>query len=173
MAAEQKRKVRNLKPYSKLHSSPSSNGEKGKAVKREGGLGNLELADWLLVFKYCDDHPTLTQEAVVSHFRTQAERRLFFTQGTLSRNLKPTRRKQLEDRVDSNPSALKSKRPRIVTRPDVERCLVLWVRDMEEKKEVVNGAMLVEKRKQFEDLLNVPDEERLKATGWVDSFCKT
>jgi hypothetical protein len=61
--------------------------------------------------------------------------------------------------MHSNPSALSSKRPRIVTRPDVERALVIWLRSMEEKRETVNGKMLVEKRKCFEKELNVPENE--------------
>jgi len=67
---------------------------------------------------------------------------------------------------------LSSKRARIVTRPDVERALVLWVRHMlETKKETVSGPMLREKRKRFEDLLGVPDDERLSGEGWVAPFC--
>ena len=52
---------------------------------------------------------------------------------------------ELESHGDSNPSALSSKRPRIVTHPDVERALYLWVLHMEEEKEMVNGPMLHEK----------------------------
>jgi hypothetical protein len=33
-------------------------------------------------------------------------------------------------------------RLRVVTRPDVERALILWVRHMEERGETVNGPML-------------------------------
>jgi len=71
-----------------------------------------------------------------------------------------------------NPSALLYKHPRIVTRPDVERALVLWVKHMEEKRETIDGPMLREKRKQFEEEFNVPADERL-GDGWVPSFCKT
>jgi hypothetical protein len=75
--------------------------------------------------------------------------------------------------MHSNPSALSSKRPHIITRPDVERALVIWLRSMEEKRETVNGKMLVEKRKHFEKELNVPENERLEGESWVQSFCRT
>jgi hypothetical protein len=48
--------------------------------------------------------------------------------------------------IKDNPNALSSKRPRIVTRPDVDRALFLWIKQMEEKGEHVNGPMLKEKR---------------------------
>jgi len=64
------------------------------------------------------------------------------------------------------------KRPRVVTRPDVEKALFLWVRHMEEKGENINGAMLAEKRRRFEEQLQVPDDERLSGERWIPSFCK-
>lgn len=40
--------------------------------------------------------------------------------------------------------------------PDVERCLVLWVKHMEEeKRETVNHAMLMAKHEKFENDLKV------------------
>jgi hypothetical protein len=44
---------------------------------------------------------------------------------------------------------------------------------MEEKRETVNGKMLVEKRKLFEKRFDVPEIERLEGESWVQSFCKT
>jgi len=44
---------------------------------------------------------------------------------------------------------------------------------MEDKREHFSGPMLREKRRRFEDLLNVPQEERLTGDGWVASFTKT
>ena len=79
----------------------------------------------------------------------------------------------MEARIHDNPSALSSKRPRIVTRPDVERALVLWVQHMEHKNEMVTSYMLCEKRGRFEDEFNVPEKERLLGGHWVQSFCKT
>ena len=72
-----------------------------------------------------------------------------------------------------NPNALSGKKAWIVTCPDVERALVLWVNHMEEKLEHVTGAMLVAKWAKFEDKLGVPDAEWLKSDGWVQGFCKT
>jgi hypothetical protein len=132
---------------------------------------NLTLHDWMTVFTFVDAHPGLGQNAVVAHFKSQANGALVFTQATLSRRLKD--RKTFEDRVHSNPTALSSKHPRVVTRPDVERALVLWLRSMEEKRETVNGPMLVEKQKRFEKEFNVPEQECLPGDGWVASFCRT
>jgi hypothetical protein len=92
---------------------------------------NLTLQDWLTVFAFIDAHPTLSQERVVAHFSSLEKGTLKFTQSTLSRKIK--QRLDLEEWVTSNPSALSSKCPRIVTRPDVERALVIWLRSMEEK----------------------------------------
>ncbi|KAH9015793.1 hypothetical protein EDB85DRAFT_2076297 [Lactarius pseudohatsudake] len=64
------------------------------------------------------------------------------------------------------------KKARVVTRPDVEKALFLWVKHMEEKLEHVTSAMLVAKRGKFEDLLEVPEEERLHSDGWVQKFCR-
>lgn len=43
---------------------------------------------------------------------------------------------------------------------------------MEAKGEQVNGPMLKEKRHEFEELFNVPEEERLLGDGWLKSFCR-
>jgi hypothetical protein len=131
---------------------------------------NLTLADWFLVFKFMDEHPDIVQSQVVEHFKTCQDGALLFTQSTLSRKLE--RRAELEARQEANPNALSSKRPRVVTRPDIERALVLWIAHMQENKETVTGPMLREKRKRFEELLNVPENEQLPGEGWVQSFCK-
>ena len=131
---------------------------------------NLTLHDWITVFNYIDEHQNASQDAIVKHFKTRVEGALIFDQSTLSRNLK--RRKEMEARVHENPNALSSKRPRIVTRPDVEKALFLWFKHMEEKGETVSGPMLVTKRTRFEEKFNVPQEERLGGDGWVASFCK-
>ena len=43
---------------------------------------------------------------------------------------------------------------------------------MEMKGEQTNGPMLKEKRSRFEELFNVPNEERLSRDGWITSFCR-
>jgi hypothetical protein len=65
-----------------------------------------------------DEHPGITQTAVVKHFSTRPEGVLVFNQATLSQNLK--RQAELEEQVDSNPNALSSKHICVVTCPDVE-----------------------------------------------------
>jgi hypothetical protein len=108
---------------------------------------------------------------VVTHFKTLQSGALIFTQPTLSRKLKE--RLELEKRINNNPSALSSKRPHTVTRPDVEKALYLWVKHMEQKGEQVNGPMLKEKRIRFEELFNVPKDEQLSGEGWLAPFCRT
>ena len=41
---------------------------------------------------------------------------------------------------------------------------------MEEKRETVNGPMLVAKRAKFKKQFNVPDAEQLKGDQWLNSF---
>ena len=130
---------------------------------------NLTLSDWLTVFAYIDNHPHEPQEAIVNHFQTQVEGALFFDQSTLSWNIK--KRPELEARVHQSANTLSSKCPCVVTRPDVEKALIIWVLDMEHKGETVNGPMLITKHHRFEDMLNVPEIERLNGNAWVPSFC--
>ena len=132
---------------------------------------NLTLSDWLVVFQFIDEHPNVSQSQVVLHFKTRQEGALFFTQSTLSRKL--DQRAELEARKEANPNAMSSKRPRVVTHPDIERALILWIAHMQENKETVTGPMLRAKRKHFEEMLNVPENEQLPGEGWVQSFCKT
>ena len=131
---------------------------------------NLTLADWLTVFEFMDTHPHLSQGQVVDYFGSRTSGILVFQQCTLSRKL--AQRMELEGRVNSHPNALSSKRVRVVTHPDVERTLILWVHHMESKGETVTGPMLREKRKRFEDLFKVPDAERLHGDGWLSPFCR-
>ena len=134
---------------------------------------NLTLSDWLTVVEYFDNNQPLSQQDTVEYFAKRPKGALHFTQGTLSRHLSDDGCKEDQARAQLNPTALSGKRARIVTRPDVEHALVLWVKHMEEKGEHVTGAMLVTKREKFEEAMNVPDEERLKGGSWVQSFCKT
>ena len=97
----------------------------------------------MTVFTFIDNHLDMVQGDIVEHFKTRPEGALIFTQSTLPRKMK--NRTELETRTEANPSALSSKRARVVTRPDVERALILWVKHMEEKGETVNGPMLREK----------------------------
>jgi hypothetical protein len=138
---------------------------------QENARQNLTLYDWLTVFAYIDTLPKpIKQGAVVEHFQSLPTGALIFTQSTLSRKLKM--RESLEQRVASNPNSLSSKRPRAVTRPDVDAALALWVKHMKEKNELVNSVMLMVKRKQFEDDFDVHEEERLTGQGWIRSFCR-
>ena len=122
------------------------------------------------VFKFIDDHPHLSQGEVVAHFKNRKDGALPFDQSTLSRKLK--QRQAPEKRISTHPNALSSKRIRVVTQPDVERALILWVHHMEEKGETVSGPMLLEKRKTFEEMLKVPEDKQLHGVGWLGPFCR-
>jgi hypothetical protein len=122
---------------------------------------NLTLSDWLMVVDYHDKNQPITQDAVVRHFANLREGALIFTQSSMSCHLSQKGRAEDHDQLNSNAAALSGKRARIVTRPDVEKALMLRVGHMEKKRETVTGAMLVEKQGRFEEALKVPEAERL------------
>ncbi|KIJ49970.1 hypothetical protein M422DRAFT_160583, partial [Sphaerobolus stellatus SS14] len=170
------RKVRTVsKPYNHTNKAGrplKKDLPKSSAIKLAvRGRKNLTLHDWLTVFKWIDEHPLSTQKDIVDHFASLKDGALIFTQSTLSRKLQI--RQELEnERKNANPNALSSKRPRIVTQPEVDRSLYLWVLQMEGKGETVNGAMLEAKRAVFEEKFNIPMERRLNSNGWLRSFCQ-
>ncbi|KAI5982211.1 hypothetical protein EDD15DRAFT_2139688, partial [Pisolithus albus] len=124
---------------------------------------NLTIQDWLTVFSYIDEHPGISQDAIVQHFKTIPNGALIFDQSTLSRKLRD--RHKLEARTHKYPNALSSKRVRVVTCPAVDRSLFLWIKHMEGKGEQVTGAMLLAKRAKFEEKFNIPEDEQLKGDG--------
>ena len=131
---------------------------------------NLTLFDWMTVYSYMDTLPQpINQGKVVRHFATRPEGALLFSQPTLSRKLKECL--EMEACVHSNPNALSCKQPRVVTQPDVDDTLWLWVQHMAKKGKVVNGAMLMAKWEAFEVALEVPEDERLLGPGWLQPFC--
>lgn len=67
----------------------------------------------------------------------------------------------MEAHINENPNTLSAKWPRVVTRPDIERALVLWIQHMKHKGETVTSHMLCEKWKRFENEFDVPEKERL------------
>ena len=133
MPAERTRKPRTRKPYArKPGPKPKQKGAvpvQALAVSKAAPKHrrkNLPLEDWITVFDFADAHPSMSQEDVADHFRGLHEGTLKFSQSALSRRLR--QRNELLVRANSTPTALASKRPRIVTRPDVERALVMWTR---------------------------------------------
>ncbi|KIK13080.1 hypothetical protein PISMIDRAFT_119583, partial [Pisolithus microcarpus 441] len=79
---------------------------------------NLTLSDWMTVYSYVDSHPNASQVDIVRHFSSLATGALLFDQSTLSWKLRD--RLKMEARIDTNPLALSSKRPWVVTQPDIE-----------------------------------------------------
>ncbi|KAG2358632.1 hypothetical protein BDR07DRAFT_1337500, partial [Suillus spraguei] len=121
----------------KNKAAPATSAKPHKVTTRK----NLTLNDWLAVFAYIDTHPHQSQAEIVLHFEKEPTGALAFSQSALSRALK--RQPELEARVNSNQNALSSKRPHVVTRPDVERALLTWVKHMEIKGDTVNGLIMI------------------------------
>ncbi|KAG6896097.1 hypothetical protein C0992_010348, partial [Termitomyces sp. T32_za158] len=64
---------------------------------------NLTLHDWLTVFNFVDEHPTLSQSDICNHFSSKLDGALVFSQSALSRKLK--NREEMEARINDNPNA--------------------------------------------------------------------
>ena len=128
------------------------------------------MTDWLHVVDWFDKKQPVTQEATVKHFKTLHDEALVFNKASLAIWL---RRGQDQAKLTATPSALSSKCIHIVTRPDVEETLWLWVEHMESKQETVSQLMLIEKGAQFEDMLGVPESQRLWSNGWCQKLLQT
>jgi hypothetical protein len=111
----------------------------------------------LTVFAFIDTHPGISQASVCSHFHTLVGGALEFNQATLSQKLK--KREELEAYATSFPNAVSTKHEHIVTQPDVDRALYLWVKSMEAKSEIVMGSMLCTKQEFFEKELGCRDRD--------------
>ena len=150
------------------------NNAKSSAKAPESSLReNLTLQNWMTVVNYYDDHQPMSQQELVHYFTHRAEGALIFNQSTLSRHLSKKGWDADQHRLKSFPTALSSKRIRTVVCPDVDKWLVLWVKHMEEeRKETVNGVMLMAKHKKFENALKVLEKERMLSDGWVSKFYK-
>ncbi|VDC01613.1 unnamed protein product [Peniophora sp. CBMAI 1063] len=160
-------------PYDRKKTGPKPQAHKTSAKpvgpqKKE----NLTLGDWLEVVAYADAHPGITQPAIELYFKTRPEGALQLSQPSISRNLSAKGRAALEKRRLSHANALDMKRGRFVVRPDVDHALWIWQQSMEERGETPDGNMLVAKRTKFEELFDVPANERMTSRGWLSGFTK-
>lgn len=160
-------------PYARKKETPKKKKDTPKTTAIQSHTKeNLTLHDWLSVVEFVDSN-NFTQEEVVKHFANRKNGgALIFSQGALSRHLSKKGRAADQAKAAATPTALSSKRLRIVTRPDVEKALWLWVKHMESKRETVSGPMLEAKRAKFEKEMDVPEAERMKSAGWIPKFCK-
>lgn len=174
MAAQKTRKVRtDVKKQTKFKPRKphrSSDLPRTTAKPLHQPKEDLTLSDWLEIIEYVEANPSCKQKEIVDYFATRASGVLRFTQSALSKKLKI--RAELRERAKSNPNALSEKRRHVVTRPDVDEALNIWQQDMARKGDSVTGPMLMKKRQRFEELFNVPEEERLEGQGWLTSFKK-
>ena len=161
------RKPRATKPYVRKTAAADSQ-EKPKKPSRP----RLTLEEWLEIVAYFDNHKGISQPDVVKHFRDRLQKPLHFDQGSLSRHLSVKGRAADQEQLLATPTSLTGKKIPIVTRPDVEAALVLWVKHMDQKKEHATGPMFMAKRAALEKAMNVPEEERLHSNGWVQKFCR-
>jgi hypothetical protein len=171
--AEKTRKPRAVQPYATKPGPKGPNAKNRPATSAQPlktAKPRLTNSDWMQVYSWVDEHPLATQADAVKHFTTRPEGALTFDQGSLSRNLKKCNQREAE--IAANPAALSSKRARIVTRPDVDKALWMWVQDRMSKSRTVSGPELSEKRKIFEEKFGVPETERLSGTGWQQAFYK-
>ena len=154
-------------PYKRKPKVPIIKGTPKNSTKiiKEKKHENLTLHNWMTVFTFIDQHPEMTQGSIVKHFASKSDGELIFNQCTLSQKLKSW--EELKKHITSHSNALSSKWPCVVTRPNVEKALVLWVKHMEEKGETVNGPMLKVKQLKFEEQLDVPKVECLSGDSWI------
>ncbi|KAF9263840.1 hypothetical protein L218DRAFT_999307 [Marasmius fiardii PR-910] len=75
--------------------------------------------------------------------------------------------------LNNGPGALSVKQVHVVTSPEVDKALWLWLQSMEKKGEQISGSMLMEKCHQFEELFDVPENQRLISEEWIPSFKNT
>jgi hypothetical protein len=156
------------KPGPKAKNAPRTAARFEKDERHE----DLTFSDWVQVFEYMEEHGK-SQKEVSAYFATRLDAeggKLLFTQSALSKKLK--KKEEIRALVAEDPNALSMKRAHVVTCPEVDAVLSIWVRDMEQKKRAVTGAMLIVKRRQFEEALKIPEERRLTGNGWLESFKK-
>lgn len=172
MHTEHTHKFQELKPYASKpgpktpQKVPASSAISAKSCQHK----NLTINDWLTVFTFIDNHPGISQTSVCNHFYSLADGALEFNQATLSQKVKKW--EDLEVYATSFPNAASTKCEHIVTCPDDDWALYLWVKSMEAKGEIVSGSVLCTKRGFFEQELGVPEEVQLQGEGWLALFKK-
>jgi hypothetical protein len=129
---------------------------------------NLTLRDKMTVLAYVDEHPHESQESVVQHFAGLRKGALIFSQSSISQYQKDCAK--LKAQSLALPNALSMKRVWVVTAPAVDSALFLWQKSMEAKGKNTSGPMLAEKRQRFEEMLQIPEKERLVRKGWISSW---
>jgi hypothetical protein len=149
---------------------PPPNKKNSKKPTATAPLTNcLTKGQWVHeVFPFVDSHPGLNFNSVVKYFATRwAEDGgpLPFHKSSLSQSLK--NRSEIEAQVEAIPNGANLKRNSVTLCPEVDHALRLWFMSMQLRKEVICGDMIVEKRHQIEDILDIPDNKRPKSDGWL------
>ncbi|KAJ7787417.1 hypothetical protein B0H14DRAFT_2399445, partial [Mycena olivaceomarginata] len=88
---------------------------------------DLTYSDWVQVFDYWDEHPKMSQTAIVEYFSSWPDAevgKLLFKQPALSKKTK--QKDKIRALVATEPNILSMKRARVVTSPEVDKALGLW-----------------------------------------------
>ncbi|KAG1785940.1 uncharacterized protein HD556DRAFT_1249025, partial [Suillus plorans] len=123
---------------------------------------NLTLSNWLTVVRYYDNNQPISQKDVIKHFKNLPQGALRFTQSSLSHHITAKGYSNGQAHLSSNTTALSEKRAWIVTQPDVKKALILWIGHIEQKHETVTDPMLMAKHAKFEEVMDIPEDERSK-----------
>ncbi|CAK5267874.1 unnamed protein product [Mycena citricolor] len=107
---------------------------------------DLTWSDWVQVFDYMNKSPGAFKEA--------------------------QKKDQIRVSVANSSTVGSQKRARVVTCPEVDKALSVWMYNKEEKRNMVTGTILVVKRKCLEELMGIPEEQCLTGNSWLESFKK-
>jgi len=124
-----------IKPYAcKPQKQKDLNAPRTSAKAPQTMCKNLTLSDWLNVVDYHDTHQLISQNKLVAYFSKQPEGGLIFTQSSLSCHLSQKGHEEDQAKLTANPTALSAKIVWVVTSPDVEKALMLWVKPMAKRE---------------------------------------
>ena len=83
--------------------SESRKAQKGSSAQclEKKTCENLTLHDWMTVFQFVDEHPSMSQQAIVKYFESKVVGALIFIQATLSQKLKTQMHAKLCQQMES------------------------------------------------------------------------
>jgi len=140
---------------------PSSSAVKPVDSRRK----NLTLSDKLMILNWMTEHPTVTQKETATHFQKKFPT---INQSTVSRMVKE-KANLLERAKDT--TQLSYKWTRLVEHPEIEASLRFWCLQTLGKGVKLSGDLIRAKAVRFQDLLGLPDDEKLAfSDGWLDKF---
>jgi hypothetical protein len=160
-------------PMLVVNMSPTCSPSKKKSFKKPPAPAPqsncLTQGQWVNeVFPFVDTHCGLRLEDVVNYFATcQVEDGgpLTFHKSSLSQSLKHC--DKIEAQAEAIPHGANLKQMSATLYLEVDHVLCLWFMNMQSRREVIHGDMIVEKHHHIEDILNIPDSQWPKSDGWL------